>query len=139
MSDYRPVNRRIEKIPGVSRTKRRKRPTCRGRHVLRSLTCCKGIGRCRWRPKPRKCSPSPPRSSVTRVTQGVFNTTAYFQDVMTELLAGLNCKVWVDDIVWWGTDADNLLNPLDKILSRLEEADMFAAAHKCLLFYIEIT
>ena len=36
----------------------------------------------------------------TRVPQGVLNATAYFQGVMTELLAGSNCKFWVDDIVW---------------------------------------
>ena len=29
-------------------------------------------------------------------TRGNFNATASFQGVMTELLAGLNCKVWVD-------------------------------------------
>ena len=51
----------------------------------------------------------------------------------TELLAGLNCKVWVDDIVWWGADEDDMLNILDKILGR------FATAHKCLLFDIEIS
>ena len=32
----------------------------RGRDVLGSLTCCKGIGRCRWQSNPRRCSPSPP-------------------------------------------------------------------------------
>ena len=48
---------------------------------------------------------------------------------MTELLAGLNCKVWVDDIVWWGADEDDLLNTLNKILGRLEDAGLFAAAH----------
>ena len=55
--------------------------------------------------------------------------TAYFQGVMTVLLAGLNCKVWVDDIVWWGVDEDDLLNTPDKILGRLEDTGLFAAAH----------
>ena len=35
--------------------------------------------------------------SPTRVSQGISNTTAYFQRVMTELLAGLNSKAGVDD------------------------------------------
>ena len=65
----------------------------------------------------------------TRVFQGVLNATTYFQGVLTELLAGLNCKVWVDDIVWWGADEDDLLNTLDKIIGRLEDASLFAAAH----------
>ena len=56
---------------------------------------------------------------------------------MTELLVGL--KVWVDDIVWWGADEDGLLNTLDKILGRLENAGRFAAGRKCLLFDTEIS
>ena len=34
-------------------------------------------------------------------------------------------------------DEDNLLNTLDKILGRLEDARLFAAAYKCLFFDIE--
>ena len=75
----------------------------------------------------------------THAPQGVLNATAYVKGVMTELLTGLNCKVWVDDIVWWGADEDNLLNPLDKILGRLEDAGLFAAAHKCLVFDTKIS
>ena len=47
---------------------------------------------------------------------------------MTELLAGLNFKVRIDDIVLWGADEDNLFNTLDKILGRLKDADL-AAMH----------
>ena len=39
-----------------------------------------------------------------------FERDGLLQGVMTELLAGLNCKIWVDDIVWWGANEDNLLN-----------------------------
>ena len=70
----------------------------------------------------------------TRVPQCVSNATGYFQGVMTGMLARLNCKVWVDDIGWWEADEDNLLNTLDKILGRLEDAGLFVAAHKCLFF-----
>ena len=34
----------------------------------------------------------------TCVPQGVLNATSYFQGVMTDLLHGLDCKVWVDDL-----------------------------------------
>ena len=74
----------------------------------------------------------------TRVPQDVLNATAYLQGVMTKLLAGLNCKVWVDDTGWWGADEDNLLNTLENIFGRLEDAGLFAAAHKCLFFDAEI-
>ena len=38
-----------------------------------------------------------------------------------------------------GADEDDLLNTLDKILARLEDAGFFAAAHKCLFFDTEIS
>ena len=38
-----------------------------------------------------------------------------------------------------GADEDDLLNTLDKILGRLEDAGLFAAAHKCLFFDTEIS
>ena len=75
----------------------------------------------------------------TRAPQGVLNATAYFQGVMTELLAGLNCKVWVEDIVWWVADKNNLLNTLDKIFDRLEDTGLFVAAHKCPFFDTKIS
>ena len=75
----------------------------------------------------------------TRVPQDVFHATAYFQDVVAELLAGLNCKVWVADILWWGADEDYLLNALDKVPGCLEDAGLFVTAHKCLIFDTEIS
>ena len=75
----------------------------------------------------------------TRVPQGVLDARAYFQGVMTELLGALNCKVWVDDIAWWGADEDDLLNTIDRILGRLEDAGLFAAAHKCLFYNTEMS
>ena len=40
--------------------------------------------------------------------------------------------------MWWGADADDLLNTLDKSHGRLEDAGLFAAAYKCLFFGTEI-
>ena len=57
---------------------------------------------------------------------------------MTELLASLNCKVWIDAIVWWGANEEYFFNTLDTILCRLENAGLFAAAHKCMFFDTEI-
>ena len=41
--------------------------------------------------------------------------------------------------VWWGADERDLLNTLDKILGCLEDADLLAAAHKCLFLDTEIS
>ena len=56
----------------------------------------------------------------TRVPQGVLNATSYFQGVMTDLLCGLDCKVWVDDVFYFAEDETSLLCLLDEILGRLE-------------------
>ena len=39
----------------------------------------------------------------TRVPQGVLNSTAYIQGVMTERLVGIKCKIWVDDVFFMPT------------------------------------
>ena len=41
--------------------------------------------------------------------------------------------------MWWGIHEDDLLKSLDKVLVRLEDAGLFAAAHKSLFFDIEIS
>ena len=66
-----------------------------------------------------------------RVPQGVLNATSYFQGVMANLLDGLKCKIWVDDVFFYGDTEDELLETLDAILARLESVGLFAAAHKC--------
>ena len=48
----------------------------------------------------------------TRVPQGVLNATiAYFQGVMTELLVGIRCKIWVDDVFFMPTLKMNSWTP----------------------------
>ena len=49
--------------------------------------------------------------------------------VMTDLLRGLDCKVWVDDVFYCAEDEISLLCLLDEILGRLESVDLFVAAH----------
>ena len=43
-----------------------------------------------------------------------------FQGVMTELLVGIKCKIWVDDVFFYAETEDELLDTLDEILARLE-------------------
>ena len=54
--------------------------------------------------------------------------------VMTDLLRGLDCKVWVDDFFYFAEDETSLLCLLDEILGRLESVGLFVAAHKCTFF-----
>ena len=85
VSDYHAVNKQIEKAEMVDL----RRAKCFGRldmlqgywqMPLAAIATCQGL------------------FTPTRVSQGVLNATAYFQGVMTELLAGLNFKGYVDVI-----------------------------------------
>ena len=42
-----------------------------------------------------------------RVPQGVLNATSYFQGVMANLLDGLTCKIWVDNVIFYGDTEDH--------------------------------
>ena len=55
------------------------------------------------------------------------------------LLSGLSCMVWVDDVIYWGHDEQDLLRTLDLILERLEGVGLYAAAHKCVFFDTSIS
>ena len=57
---------------------------------------------------------------------------------MTELLRGLDCEVWVDDVFYFAEDEISLLCLLDEILGRLESFGLFVAAHKCTFFAREL-
>ena len=74
----------------------------------------------------------------TRVPQGVLNAISLFQGVMTALLRGLRCKVWVDNVFYFAEDEIPLLCLLDKILGRLESVGLFVAAHRCTFFAREL-
>ncbi|CAM9307795.1 unnamed protein product, partial [Sphacelaria rigidula] len=69
-----------------------------------------------------------------RVGQGVLNATAFFPGIMTELLVGLKSKIRVDDVFFFADTEDELADTLDAIFVRLENAGLFAAAHKCTFF-----
>ena len=51
----------------------------------------------------------------TRIPQGVLNATAYFRGVMTELLVGIKCKIWVDDVFFYADIEDELLDTIDLV------------------------
>ena len=55
---------------------------------------------------------------------------------MTELLVGIKCKIWVDDVFFYADTEDELLDTIDEILARLESVGLFAAAHKLSLIHI---
>ena len=78
VNDYHAVNKQIEKVPDNMLNQEGEMADLGGLHFLGRLKCSKDFGGCRWRPNPRKCSPSP-----MCVPKGVFNATA-IQGVTTE-------------------------------------------------------
>ena len=57
---------------------------------------------------------------------------------MTDMLRGLDCKMWVDDVFYFAEDEISLLCLLDEVLGRLESVGLFVAAHKCIFFAREL-
>ena len=57
---------------------------------------------------------------------------------MTDLLRGLDCKVWVDDVFYFAEDEIYLLCLMDEIFGRLEGVGLFVAAHECTFFAREL-
>ena len=142
VNDYRAVNKKIEKVLGVMPNQEAEMVDLRGATCFGKLDMLQGYWQMPLAAEAQEMfTIAAPEGlfTPTRVPQGVLNATAYFQGVMTELLTGLNCKVWVDDVVWWRADEGNFLNTLDKILVCLENAGLFAAAHKCIFFDTEIS
>ena len=62
----------------------------------------------------------------TRVPQRFLSAISYFQATLTRVLEGLNCMVWVDDVIYWGLDETDLLKTLDLILVGLEKVSLYA-------------
>lgn len=58
---------------------------------------------------------------------------------MMGLLAGLDCKAWNGDILWWGESEDDLVRTMDAVSGRIVDFDLFAAAHKDMFHDTQIT
>ena len=137
VSDYRAVNSQIEKVPVVMPNQEADRTRLKVACVFGKLDMLQGYWQCPLSEEAQEVfTIATPAGLYTplRVPQGVLNATGYFQAVLSQLLDGLDCEVWVDDVVFWGKSATELMDTLDEILGRLEDAGLFVAAHKCTFF-----
>ncbi|CAM9647274.1 unnamed protein product [Sphacelaria rigidula] len=50
--------------------------------------------------------------------------------MVTDILRGLNCRVWVDDVFCFAETEEALVALLDEILGRLDSVRLFVAAQK---------
>ena len=110
MRDYRAVNKQVEKVPGDMSNPEAEMGDLQG-VMLGGMSLEAEAQEVFTIATPEVWLPP-------RVCPKVSHATACFQGVVTELLAGLNCMVWVDDIMCWEADEDDLLNTLDKIIGR---------------------
>ena len=101
MSDYKAVNEQVEKSPGVMPDQEADMVDLLSPRFFGKLDLLQGYWQMPLAEEAREIfTITTPLGlfTPTRVPQGVLNATAYFQDVMTELLIGNKCKIWVDDV-----------------------------------------
>ena len=93
MSDYRGVNKQIKKVPGVMRNQQAETADLRRATCFGKINMLQGYWQMSLATETQEAfTITTPEGLFTpkRVPQGVLNSTASFQGVMTELLAGLN-------------------------------------------------
>lgn len=69
-----------------------------------------------------------------RMPFGLKNAPSFFQEAMSRILAGLlhiACVVYLDDILIFGKTEKEMLSNLEKVFTRLEEANVSLKASKC--------
>lgn len=64
----------------------------------------------------------------------MLNATACFPGVLTDILRGMDFRVWVDGTFYFADTEEASLASLDEILDRLECVGRFVAANECTLF-----
>ena len=141
VSDFRAANQQVEKLPGVMPNQEAIMAKLSEARVNGTLDFMQGYWQCPLAPDAQEIFMivTPGMYKPTRAPQGILNATSYYQATLTRVLEGLNCMVWVDDVIYWGLDEPDLLNTLDLILERLEEVGLYAAAHKYTFFETSIT
>ena len=72
---------------------------------------------------------------------GLCNAPATFERLMETVLAGLNwqiCLIYLDDIIVIGRTFEDMINNLDKVLTKLRDAGLKLKSRKCQLFAREV-
>ena len=135
--DFRAANQQVEKVPGMILNKEASMAKLSEARFYGSLDLLQGYWQCPLAPNAQKIFTIATPGGLytpTRVPEGSLNVTSYFQETFTRVLEGLECMVWVDDVLFGGLDETDLVNTQDLILERLEEVGLYVAAHKCTFF-----
>ena len=141
VSGYKAVREQVEKSPGVMPIQEADMVNLLSARFFGKLDLFQGNWQMPWVEEALEIfTIATPLDSFTptRVPQGVLNAAAFFQGVMTELLVGIKCKIWVDHVFFYADTEDELWDTIDEILARLESVGLFAAAHECTIFSREI-
>ena len=81
-------------------------------------TFCNGNGNARWRSKCKRFLRCHSRWAVHAYAcpaRGFERGLLLPSETLTRVLEGLNCKVWMDDVIYWVLDETDLLHTLDLI------------------------
>ena len=76
---------------------------------------------------------------MRRLPFGITSSGALFQEAMDRVLEGQEgCRCYLDDLLLFGDDEQELLRRLDEVLGRLERQGLRLAAGKCKLMVPEV-
>ena len=76
---------------------------------------------------------------MRRLAFGIASSGALFQEAMDRILEGQEgCKCFLDDLLVFGEDEQELLQRLDQVLERLERHGLRLASQKCKLMVPEV-
>ena len=103
LSDSRAANQQVEKVSGVMPNQEASMAKLSEARFYGSLEILQGYWQCPPAPEAQEIFTiaTPGRLyTPTCVQQGILNATSYSQATLTRMLEGLNCMVWVDDIIY---------------------------------------
>lgn len=142
--DYRPLNDRTIKdaypLPRIQDTL----DTLSTAKYFSTLDLTSGYWQVEMTPRARKAAAFCTRKGLFEwnvMPFGLCNAPATFQRLMDRVLVGLQwemCLVYLDDIIVLGRDVAQMLQRLDKVFTRLREANLKLKPSKCCLFKEEV-
>ena len=114
VGDYQVVNEHVEKSPGVMPNQEADMVDLLSARSFGKLDLLQGYWQMRLAEEAREIFMITTPLGLftpTRVPQEVLNATACSQGVMPELLVGITCKIWVDDVFFYADTEDEILEP----------------------------
>lgn len=93
VSDYRAVNKQVKKVPAIMPNQEATMARLRGAKFFGKSDMLQGYWHCQLAEEAQKVAKPEGKYTPRRGTQSILNATGKFQDMMTQVLADLDCEV----------------------------------------------